>query len=152
MAESQLCKHKYVLDLTQEQKDTLIGICTFHGWDIEFKEYKESEFRQVHRRQKVTNGTGDQSSKVEQVSSNSAAELSCSVQASDPSNRESSDIDKCPYCLSCPCVTLHVQSWLGHGRSPQPGNNLIRKKLYRKYWSMLDRRGIWSNPLYLERK
>lgn len=62
------------------------------------------------------------------------------------------DQDRCLYCLCCPCVTSAPQSWLGNGHPPRPGNNLICKKIYRKFWSMLDHRGLWNNPLYLQKK
>ena len=44
------------------------------------------------------------------------------------------------FCFCTPCVTLNRQSWLRHGQPAHVGNSGIRKRIYWKFWSMLNRR------------
>ena len=164
MAESTQCKKKYVVYMTEEQKEVVCGIFNFHGWDFDYFDGDETVDNQASCEQVVSRSECIGQSSVEErvytVSPERVLEMepscSCDSQVNDKSENSSetatSANDNCPYCLNSPCVTITPQSWLGSGHPPRPGNNLIRKKIYRKYWTMLDRRGLWSNPLYLKRK
>ena len=44
------------------------------------------------------------------------------------------------------------QQWLGHGQDAHKRNFGIRKKLHRKFWSMLNTCGAWQHPLYVHKK
>ena len=44
------------------------------------------------------------------------------------------------FCSLC-CVTCVRNQWLGHGQDVHKRNSRIRKKLYRKCWSMVNVRG-----------
>lgn len=59
---------------------------------------------------------------------------------------------ECGFCFCSPCVTDARQQWLGHGQKAHKRNSGIRKRLYRKYWCMLNTRGAWRHPLYLRKK
>lgn len=59
---------------------------------------------------------------------------------------------QCPFCLLMPCIATHQQDWMGPRQPPRPGNNLIRKDRYRRYWKTLSRAGAWNLPLYLAKK
>ena len=50
------------------------------------------------------------------------------------------------FCFCSPCVTSIRQQWLGHEQDVHKRNSRIRKKLYRKFWSMQWRmeRGAWG--------
>lgn len=69
-----------------------------------------------------------------------------------PSTGLSSGVGQCAFCFCSPCVTNHRQRWLGTGQLPHRRNSGVRKVLYKKYWSMLDRRGAWNCALYLAKK
>ena len=58
----------------------------------------------------------------------------------------------CHMCLCNPCITQNRQAWLGNGQNARPGNNLIRKDKYKKFWKLLDTRGTWQHPVYIRRK
>jgi hypothetical protein len=58
----------------------------------------------------------------------------------------------CPYCFLTPCVTTYRQRWLGQGQAAQPGNNAIRKKLYKNFWRMMSVLGGWNTEPYREKK
>lgn len=60
--------------------------------------------------------------------------------------------EECGFCLCTPCVILNLQSWLRHGQSGHFRNSWIRKRMYRKFWSMLNGRNAWSHPTYLRKK
>ena len=50
------------------------------------------------------------------------------------------------------CVTCVRQQRLGHGQDAHKRNSGIRKKLYRKSWSMMNMHGAWWHPLYVHKK
>ena len=63
--------------------------------------------------------------------------------------------EKCQHCFATPCVTSerHRQLWWEvEPYPPRRFNNTLRKHAYRKFWSMLANRGIWSLPEYVEKK
>ena len=60
--------------------------------------------------------------------------------------------EECVFCFCSLCVTNVGQQWLGHGQSAHKRNSRNRKKLFRKFWSMLNMRGAWQHPLYVHKK
>ena len=69
---------------------------------------------------------------------------------------EASELDgdrlECVFCFYSACVTCVRQQWLDHGQDVHKRNSRIRKKLYRKCWSMMSMRGAWRRPLYVRKK
>ena len=69
---------------------------------------------------------------------------------------EASELDgdrqECVFCFCSPCVTCVRQQWLGHGQDAHKRNSGIRKKLYRKCWSMMNMHGAWQHPLCVRKK
>lgn len=66
-------------------------------------------------------------------------------------SRESQSAE-CEFCFCVPCVTTSRQSWLSTGQSAHRRNSGIRKKMYRKFWTMLEMRNAWRHPVYLHNK
>lgn len=64
------------------------------------------------------------------------------------------ELDECPYCLCCPCVTSEQfrQGWWENQHLPHHSNHKRRKPIYKRFWVMLANRGAWSNPRYLQKK
>ena len=60
---------------------------------------------------------------------------------------EASELDgdrqECIFCFCSLCVTCVRQQWLGHGQDVYRKNSRIGKKLYRKFWFMMNMRGAW---------
>ena len=54
--------------------------------------------------------------------------------------------EECVFCFCSPCVTSVRQKWLRCGQNARKRNSRIRKKLDRKFWSMLNKRGAWRHP------
>lgn len=60
-----------------------------------------------------------------------------------------------PDCFCRPCILdeTHQQLWwpdINH--APSRKNHQNRKKLYRKFWTMLSHRGVWDDAQYIARK
>ena len=64
----------------------------------------------------------------------------------DPRRSESAE---CEFHFCVPCITTSRQSWLGMGQSAHRWNPGIRKKMYRKFWSILEMCYSWRQPVYL---
>ena len=60
--------------------------------------------------------------------------------------------EECVFRFCSPCVASVRQQWLGHGQDIHKRNSGIRKKLCRKFWSMLNTRGAWRHPSYGRKK
>ena len=71
---------------------------------------------------------------------------------SDGESDDSADFDGCRECLCNPCVTTHRQAWLGNAVAPHNRNADLRKKRYKHFWQMLDRRQAWIHPSYLRKR
>ena len=67
-------------------------------------------------------------------------------------SNETESNSQCLFCFCSPCVTSARQCWLGNGQAAHARNAGVRKKLYRKFWAMMNRRGAWRHPLYLEKR
>ena len=60
----------------------------------------------------------------------------------------------CKYCLQLPCITESEgkAAFLSAHGAPRPQNIVKRYKVYKEFYRMLKRAGLWENFLYLERK
>ena len=62
---------------------------------------------------------------------------------------------QCPFCFCSPCITDESNRqlwWEVENLPPHARNSEKRKKLYKKFWTMMHHRGTWNNPLYLNKK
>ena len=60
--------------------------------------------------------------------------------------------DECLHCFCSPCVTNDRQQWLGQGAPKHVRNSGIRKERYKKFWTLLSRKGAWLDSRYLTKK
>ena len=62
--------------------------------------------------------------------------------------------DRCRYCLQSPCITLEdtLPVTLQAAGPPDPRNHAKRYHIYRRMYTMLNHRGLWQDPEYLEHK
>ena len=68
--------------------------------------------------------------------------------------QESPQPQLCHYCRLGPCITLlptHPARLSAYGQ-PRVTNHTRRKGDYRSYYSLLKTKGLWRDPVYLERK
>ncbi len=171
-------KKKYTIWMTPTEKETLVSICQFNSWNIDIISDSDSETEtDIVKQRKRKHGSRKKSSTAVSESPRVSASISGTSTTSVPgtSNQgtgtvfqnqdilddsqiancgstEESPEHVCELCRCNPWVTGNPQSWLGAGSRPRLGNNLIRKRLYTNYWTVLDRRGLWNNVVYLNRK
>lgn len=137
-------KELITIIVTLDQKEAIRAFFAHHNWDLEIVE--EKEFKEnISNTEYLNEATNDCST------STSGDQATSSGEVADDDNCRN-DPQFCTECLSSPCVTVHHQAWLGPGQRPKAGNNLLRKVRYKKFWKMLDDRGLWRNPVYLKRK
>ena len=97
-------------------------------------------------------GCTSQSASVNEQHANASAEAFAEPSCSSTSQTPADDgRTECAFCFCSPCVAQNRQSWLGNGQSPQVRNSGIRKKMYRKFWTMLEKRNAWRHPSYLRK-
>ena len=58
----------------------------------------------------------------------------------------------CDQCFLQPCVIHYRQGWLSKPKAPQATNRTSRRRMYKKFWSVMDYRGGWQEPMYLRKK
>ena len=58
----------------------------------------------------------------------------------------------CPTCYQTPCVIKQPPSWLRGSVAPSLGNAAKRYRLYKRFWTLLGRLGVWNNHSYLATK
>ena len=64
-------------------------------------------------------------------------------------------MDICTYCLCQPCITdvSNKQLWWEEmPTQPAVANSKKRKEHYKRFWTGLLHRGVWENPIYVQRK
>ena len=141
-------ENKFVLSLlvTEEVKLAIEAFFNHNDWD----------FIQIEQKNELLSAGEIQSTEGAAGSSheNTLNTLDVSDLSEDDSSESSDKRDDslCQSCLCSPCVTTHEQAWLGRGARPDPKNTKSRKIRYKKFWTMLDSRGVWRKTKYLRRK
>ena len=76
------------------------------------------------------------------------------VVAAQSNTEPSEDGQFCTYCRNLPCVILsdNIPSKLKAHRQPRMTNHSKRKGDYKAFYTILTRRGLWRDPVYLQRK
>lgn len=139
MAESKA----YKLLLTEEQKEAIEIFCTMNEWNIQMEQIEDASggHAETNKDQNVvTTGTG--ATPTATIARHAPrVDVWCVPNAVE-----------CCYCFLRPCVTTHRQAWLGQGRAARLANRVTRKTLYKKFWSVMEYRGAWNDPRYMEKK
>jgi hypothetical protein len=68
---------------------------------------------------------------------------------------ENQDPEGCRDCYCSPCVTQQAegQSWFNDvALQPHKRNSPLRKVIYRRFWTIINRFGGWRDPLYMDKK
>ena len=60
--------------------------------------------------------------------------------------------EACQHCFLQPYVTTYRQSWLVQRKRPHRGNCATRRRMYKKFWSVLYHRDAWKHPQYIHKK
>ena len=119
--------HIVRLLITPKQENAVRGLFTHYGWDFQEEGNDDNSVSDV-------DSPSDNGTKVNIVIP-----------------RDESAVE-CDHCLCQPCVTTSRQDWSGDGQRPSVLNAGVRKRIYKKYWTLLDRRGAWRDERYLSKK
>lgn len=81
-------------------------------------------------------------------------DLQRDVVAAQSNTEPSEDSQFCTYCRNSPCVILsdNIPSKLKAHGQPRMTNHSKRKGDYKAFYTILKRRGLWRDPVYLQRK
>jgi hypothetical protein len=127
-------KEVFAIRVTREEREALEYFMHFNEWDIERVNLEGAD-------------------RNEGASNNEDVPVQPEVPVEpQPIVQPIPGTDECQFCFCQPCVTTRRQQWLGQGRPPMAGNNLLRKKKYKNFWTMMTRRGAWTHPRYLHKK
>lgn len=129
---------KWTIYVTPEERDAIEYFCTFHDMDIS----KPQVAGQKTQPEACTVADQD-------ISGVSPVELEAEQVLQGPVQNE------CPHCFQGPCITDEQwrQLWWPKDSSmPHLSNSQKRKKIYRKFYSLLYNEGTWKDPRYLRRK
>ena len=69
-----------------------------------------------------------------------------------PQNKER---EECPHCLCRPCITDETNRqmyWPANNAVPNRFSNILRRTMYKNFWTMLYNRDVWRDERYRERK
>lgn len=69
-----------------------------------------------------------------------------------PSTNTTPTTHRCPECLQTPCVVLDPPPFLKGSGYPDTNNAHKRYNLYKKFWSHLNKKNLWHEPEYVQRK
>ena len=152
------------LVVTEEQESAIEGIFTFHGWSLDRADGETHKSYSTA----VTSDTENSASSIDVNSHIHADNLRCD-QSDDsdlqgtsrscgpmPENHEIDDRStECPHCFCNPCITNETNRqlwWPVVNSQPHERNRGIRNKVYKKFWSMMQNRYMWTEPRYTARK
>jgi len=120
------------LSLTEQQYDTVKAVFSQHGWGWDVAE-------QSVQRSDIVNTTSSDGDSPHR----------------EPLIQRNENQAECLSCLCQPCVMddINRQSWWPTSNCiAKSGNRTIRKRLYKKFWTMLCHRGVWNEERYVQRK
>ena len=154
--------------ISTEQEEELRTYCSVNNWDYKIEE-ESAKCATDDKLLKVTTKRKSKPSKSQDIPTQKRAKeksaycaaverTSNARQSCESGDHDHEDVaalaneGECPYCLCSPCITTYPQAWLGQGQPPRAGNNTIRKTLYKHFWKVLDRAGLWRDRRYLDRK
>lgn len=124
------------LRISDEQFESMRYFFSHHGWDWD------------SCLQSVTHDSSTSQNEELYVQADSVPNVAPII----PRNLNSNE---CPDCFSQPCVLdkSNEQSWWPNRTAlPKKGNRALRRKLYKKFWTMLCHRGVWKDDRYVQRK
>lgn len=133
------------LRLTREQIDVISSLFNHNDWDFDDAVVSNPWQISEEETQHVISTTPTDHHNQETACGHS--------NSGEPYSDQEVDITEgCKDCLCNPCITTDVQAWLGIGAPAHARNAALRKVRYKKFWTLLSRRGLWSNHVYKRRK
>lgn len=133
------------LQLSDDQLDNLRGVLNHFGWDLDSVIVNENNSSVDAETQTDTCTPG--------VTNDEASENN---EDYEPFRiQQDQNIDECPHCFCRPCITNEVNKQQWWEDEPHPGhvrNKSLRKETFKRFWTMMYHRNVWSHPSYIQKK
>ncbi len=76
----------------------------------------------------------------------------CPPPPSPPPTDPPTEDNMCPYCRQSPCIIITPPNWLRGSAQACLSNQAKRYRLYKKFWTLMGRLGLWNDPHYIALK
>ena len=155
------------LIVTEEQENAIEGIFNFHGWTLErakdenhgcVSSVNEADQANITDEGEVSRGTVPMRVDYTNCHQNQPETSGHCTERAERCQNNANTPDgslECPHCYCRPCITSETNRqlwWPITNSEPNERNRGIRNKIYKKFWSMMHNRYMWSEPRYLARK
>ena len=155
------------LIVTEEQENAIEGIFNFHGWTLErandenhgcVSSVNEADQANNTDEGEVSRGTVPMRVDYTNCHQNQPETSGHCTERAERCQNNTNAPDgslECPHCYCRPCITSETNRqlwWPITNSEPSEHNRGIRNKIYKKFWSMMHNRYMWSEPRYLARK
>lgn len=142
-------KIRLTLEFTQEQLETVQHLFGHYNWDF------------------VEINGSDRNGGSSTCTSSDASTQTLNTETTDPSQQEgdrpppdfhiAQDLSEqeCGYCFCSPCITSETNRqfwWENEEAGPSDRNHGLRKKNYKRFWTMMFHRDVWNDPRYSRKK
>jgi len=146
MAENSEPKSVLKINVTNEQRDVIRALFGHYDWKLEeLNDGNNTENNSSENNNKNTSNATEREGNNDPVSGSVVDDIQSGAVGQIPDN-------VCVHCFCDPCVTGNPQAWLGNGQNPHPRNSGIRKRIYKKFWKLMNDRNAFSCPHYIQKK
>ena len=145
-AENSEQKSVLKINVTNEQRDVIRALFGHYDWKLEeLNDGNNTEYNSVENNNQNTSNATEREGNNDTVSGSVDNDIQSGAVGQIPDN-------VCVHCFCDPCVTINPQAWLGNGQNPHPRNSEIRKRIYKKFWKLMNDRNAFSCPHYIQKK
>ena len=146
MAENYEPKSMLKINVTNEQRDVIRARFGHYDWKLEeSNDGNNTENNSSENNNQNTSNETERGGNNDPVSGSVDDDIQSGAVGQIPDN-------VCAHCFCGPCVTGNPQAWLGNGQNSHPRNSGIRKKIYKKFWKLMNDRNAFSCPHYIQKK
>lgn len=140
-----------LLNITDEQIEAIQIFINMNEWDQEIRLVVESD--DMHEDTKTPSGPVSEVDLIASVSNvdNEDDPTNASGRTKHDQLRDNT-LPACGECFLQPCVTHYRQGWLVKLKAAHAKNRITRRRMYCKFWSVMDYRGAWQDPRYIAKK
>lgn len=147
-----------LLNVTDEQIEAIQIFINMNEWDKEISVVVENEQHQHCDNNITASNSSQTTSNDSHIVDAVPCETSSEGNSYATDGRTRHDLLKdesqpvCDQCYLQPCVTYYKQGWLVNPKPPQAKNRVTRRRMYGKFWSVMDYRGGWQDYRYIAKK
>jgi hypothetical protein len=132
MAEISEPKSVLKINVTNEQRDVIRALFGHYDWKLEeSNDGNNTDNNSSENNNQNTSNATEREGNNDPVSGSVDNDIQSGAVGQIPDN-------VCVHCFCDPCVTGNPQAWLGNGQNPHPRNSGIRKRIYKKFWKLMN--------------